>query len=213
MLLWWRIIFTHRPNKKSYTFEGWELKHAIPEEYTELEYLESDGVHFQYIDMGYIISSNIKIYIEFESFSNGWLFGGSAGDSGGRWGVGIDGNNISWYSARESVANTYNLNGKNTALFDYANGFTLNGVYKAFDSVQSYGIAPRKLYLFFADGSQVVTVQRIYVTKIYYNDSIIHYLIPAKRNSDNIFGMYDTVTGTFFTNAGSGTFTAGPEIQ
>jgi hypothetical protein len=36
--------------------------------------------------------------------------------------------------------------------------------------------------------------------------------IPAK-NSDNVVGMYDTVSKTFFTNAGSGTFTAGPVVQ
>ena len=38
-------------------------------------------------------------------------------------------------------------------------------------------------------------------------------LIPAKRNSDNVLGMYDTVSGTFFTNAGTGDFTAGNPIS
>ena len=37
-------------------------------------------------------------------------------------------------------------------------------------------------------------------------------LIPAKRNSDNVVGMYDIVSGRFFTNAGTGTFTAGADI-
>ena len=37
--------------------------------------------------------------------------------------------------------------------------------------------------------------------------------IPAKRNSDNVVGMWDTVTQTFFTNSGSGTFIAGPVVQ
>ena len=36
--------------------------------------------------------------------------------------------------------------------------------------------------------------------------------IPAKRNSDNVLGMYDTVSGTFFTNQGTGSFVAGPEV-
>lgn len=35
--------------------------------------------------------------------------------------------------------------------------------------------------------------------------------IPAKRNSDNVLGMYDTVSGTFFTNQGTGEFIAGPD--
>lgn len=39
----------------------------------------------------------------------------------------------------------------------------------------------------------------------------IQELIPAKRTSDNAIGLYDTVTATFFTNDGTGTFTAGSE--
>jgi hypothetical protein len=34
-------------------------------------------------------------------------------------------------------------------------------------------------------------------------------LIPVKRNSDNVLGMYDTVTGNFLINSGTGSFTAG----
>ena len=36
-------------------------------------------------------------------------------------------------------------------------------------------------------------------------------LIPA-QNASGVVGMYDTVSGQFFTNAGTGTFTAGPEM-
>jgi len=33
---------------------------------------------------------------------------------------------------------------------------------------------------------------------------------PCYRKSDNVIGMYDTVTKAFFVNSGSGTFTKGP---
>lgn len=36
-------------------------------------------------------------------------------------------------------------------------------------------------------------------------------LVPAK-NSSNVVGMYDLVSGQFFTNAGTGDFIAGPEV-
>lgn len=36
-------------------------------------------------------------------------------------------------------------------------------------------------------------------------------LIPCKQNSNNEFGFYDTVSGAFFGNSGSGTFTEGVE--
>lgn len=38
-------------------------------------------------------------------------------------------------------------------------------------------------------------------------------LIPAKRDSDNVVGMYDIVSGQFFTNAGIGDFTAGTAVS
>ena len=37
-------------------------------------------------------------------------------------------------------------------------------------------------------------------------------LIPCYRISDTVIGMYDTVSNTFYTNAGSGSFTKGVDI-
>lgn len=37
--------------------------------------------------------------------------------------------------------------------------------------------------------------------------------IPCYRKSDNVVGMYDTVTKGFFTSVGSGQFTAGPNVE
>ena len=49
--------------------------------------------------------------------------------------------------------------------------------------------------------------------KIIDNGSVVFWGIPARRNSDNVLGMYDLVTDTFFINGGTGTFTAGPDID
>lgn len=38
-------------------------------------------------------------------------------------------------------------------------------------------------------------------------------LIPCRRLSDNISGMYDTVSRTFFTNSGTGQFLVGPDVE
>ena len=38
-------------------------------------------------------------------------------------------------------------------------------------------------------------------------------MIPARRDSDNVLGMYDIVNNVFRTNAGTGTFVAGPPAQ
>lgn len=42
------------------------------------------------------------------------------------------------------------------------------------------------------------------------NNTLIHDMIPAMRDSDNVLGLYDVVTGNFLTNAaGSGRFSGG----
>ncbi len=43
------------------------------------------------------------------------------------------------------------------------------------------------------------------------SDNLIFNGIPAK-NSSNVLGLYDTVSETFLTNAGTGTFIAGPDV-
>jgi hypothetical protein len=37
-------------------------------------------------------------------------------------------------------------------------------------------------------------------------------LVPCYRKADGVIGMYDLVSGAFFTNAGSGSFTKGANV-
>ena len=52
---------------------------------------------------------------------------------------------------------------------------------------------------------------RVYYVKIWQNGVLIRDMVPARRNSDSVLGMYDTVNDVFYTNAGTGTFTAGSD--
>lgn len=56
-------------------------------------------------------------------------------------------------------------------------------------------------------------VGNIYRQQAYQNNVLVGDFIPAIRNSDNVVGMYDAVSGTFYTNAGTGNFTAGTPIS
>ena len=53
---------------------------------------------------------------------------------------------------------------------------------------------------------------RIYYLQITDGMNTVRNFIPARRNSDGVLGMYDTVSNTFFTNAGTGEFIAGPMV-
>ena len=46
---------------------------------------------------------------------------------------------------------------------------------------------------------------------VYDNDTLIRDFVPAKK-ADGTIGLYDRVSGTVYTNAGTGAFTAGPVV-
>lgn len=50
---------------------------------------------------------------------------------------------------------------------------------------------------------------RFEITK---NNELVRDFIPVQRKSDNVLGLYDLVNDVFYTNDGTGTFTAGPVI-
>lgn len=53
---------------------------------------------------------------------------------------------------------------------------------------------------------------KVYYLKIYNGELLIYHLIPAVNKTNNIVGFYDIVNNQFYTNVGTGSFTAGPEI-
>lgn len=54
---------------------------------------------------------------------------------------------------------------------------------------------------------------KIYYCKIYDGNTLVRDLLPVRRRSDNEICLYDKITKTYFTNAGTGAFVAGPEVQ
>ena len=49
--------------------------------------------------------------------------------------------------------------------------------------------------------------------KIYEDDALVHDYVPVRRISDGTLGVYDVIDDQFFSNRGSGSFTAGPEVS
>lgn len=75
--------------------------------------------------------------------------------------------------------------------------FGLNGANSAVSAPSVYSYAGLRLY-------------ELKITEKVNNvDTVTHNLIPAERQSDGELGLYDTVTGDFYTNSGTGTFLKG----
>ena len=57
------------------------------------------------------------------------------------------------------------------------------------------------------------STNRRYWVKVRENNTLVRDLYACYRKSDNVVGMYDKVSKTFFTNSGSGSFTKGPNYK
>ena len=108
----------------------------------------------------------------------------------------------------DSGNNSITVNGSTPAglNFDLSNG-------KAFDSSGSSVYSPC-LFTFNALGTPNTSVipsnLSIYEYIVERNSAEIQHFLPCYRKADNEPGMYDTVSGTFFINAGTGEFVVGP---
>ena len=215
------------PTKYGYTFQGWDS-------YTFLEYIESTGT--QYIDTGATITSTYqRVVSKFstDSTDSDLRVFGSQDQSGNcaivpwpaitpkyPWGYLAVG--TSWYkpNGQSTPVNT----AVNTAyeMDITANNGTLTGTYCGQTVSTTYeGRLNNNLNITLFGNKRQNDVQRgptakvkIYYYKLYTaENSLSMNLLPVRRNSDGVLCMYDTVSETFFTNAGTGEFIAGPEVQ
>ena len=180
----------------------------LPNGYTRLEYIESTGT--QYIDTGYTITEedNIDaIYdIALTNISGRGLMGYSLTQVG-YWG--------------KTASNTYELGGGNTQVATgnrdivrfkrdvissmrqdtdlYINGVVIGHAQRS----TTAEIGPFQI---FACRGSFKMSGKLYGATLTINDEQIRKFIPALRNSDLEPGMYDIVSGTFYTNAGTGIF-------
>lgn len=186
----------------------------LPDGYTELEYIQSSGE--QYIDTGVSPNQDTRITMtamlteapsEFAAFfgartggnSQFWLFWNENSNIfQGRYGTAtID---ISVSAQQECVCdfNKNNLSINGTS--GYAGAATFQSSYSAYlCGVNSSGAL------------QYPASIRIYSCEIYNDGTLVRTFVPVKNEAGAV-GLYDTTGKSFYANAGSGSFTAGPEV-
>ncbi len=181
-------------------------RNILPNEYVEVGYLETDGN--QYINLGnnYPISSDTKVEIGAE-FGESWLYGYTNGDLG-RYG----GTQKQLYTGFASVS-WIGDSGYHDYVFDHSSGVTVDDTFSGLSGTPSGSSDTEDIYLFRAKYSTVFVEGRIYYYRQYNNGNLVYDLVPCYRVSDNVAGMYDLVSDTFFTNAGTGSFTTGYRTQ
>ena len=231
------ITVPPQPTKPGYTFNGWKVQKITPPDgYTELEYIEGGQNLNAYINLGVPATPTMQTLLrasisEASTITNGGqqvIFGASnePAYAGGKaysvdwrshWILLPNGN---YDGSTERIDITTSLNTIYQFKINYPTVGTIgvDDVTKtAFTNITS--VSSQNLYLFGLNGAgtyipEFSTVKmKLYSLKLWDNGELIHNYIPARRNSDNTLGIYDTVTGAFLTNAGSGAFVAGPVVQ
>lgn len=196
----------------------------LPSEYQQIDYIYAPSNNGAYIDLGIQYANGC-------TFEIGWVYTGSniqifgATDTTGNYrcllsahvGAG------SWYygSFNNNFTNIHyppndNTTGKlmkQKAVYKSGDnqGYIedLDTGEKIFFTIQDYTVS-NNLYLlgqnykgnYRGNGLKQISYFKYWDN----NDNLLRDMIPCYRKSDNVIGMYDKVSNTLFTNAGTGTF-------
>lgn len=182
----------------------------LPEGYTELEYIRSDGG--QHIDALVTPTQNTRVNIKFSTSETGshTVFGSDIDwtENGFALGVGF----AHYGKANRTISglvdgNPHDVDFKKNVIA--VDGATVSTMEIATFSL-SYNLA---VFANNRSGSiQEKTKMALYYCKIYENENAIRDFIPCQDPSGNI-GLYDVISGEFYGNAGTGVFLAGPVVE
>jgi len=193
-------------------------------DYTELEYLRSDGR--AYINTNYSPTSKTRIEVVAKVDSgagNVNIVGSGRGTTGGSSDALLVINSLNNSTAEIKFdqagawirSDNVNMLEKNRLSLS-ATKFSVNGDVKETNDTTIPDTDNRPFYIFQRWRPLIESTNnkvQIYEFSIYENDILVRNMIPVKRNSDGVLGMFDTVNDVFYTNAGDGEFIAGDPVS
>ncbi len=186
--------------------------------YTKLNYLESTGT--QWIDTKYVYKTEPKIEMEFNpTMAKDMFLAGVRVDNGvnskfvyNPTMTNASGNGAANYMYGE--ASWKKMPSTSLKLNEWIK-ISFGKIYKENDKVintitETYDFSTNTfpIYLFHANGGgqQYGSGVKMKYCDIFDGDVLVRELIPVLRNSDNKPGMFDALSGIFYTNVGSGEF-------
>lgn len=200
--------------------KGNTSQQILPDGYTQVDYIVCSGT--QYIKTGYKPNANTnvlsKCYVSDFSLSKNYICGTLSGSPAKNryqicFGAITSSFNTMW--CRDESTHRFSITPP-TKPFDITTSgenITIDGTTYTYTDTQAFDSNAKELYLMAVNNngsaSDIGNGVRLYSFKIYESSSLLHNYIPCYRNSDNEVGLYDLITNTFLTNAGTGSFTYG----
>ena len=190
---------------------------VLPSGYTELEYISASGT--QYVDTGFRPNNDTRVVADITSPTNRSVSPQPFGATDNTRYFVIFIGRLGMWNTRFGTSAITTIEGSDGAgdrvTIDKNKNVTSVNSYSLTLPDQTFSI-DRPLYLLARNNNGIADSFcncSIYSCQIYDGDALARDLVPARRQSDSAVGLYDTVTGTFYGNAGTGSFTAGPEVQ
>jgi len=202
----------------------------LPSEYQEVEYIENIGTT-QYIDTGwkrdYAKDIEVEAIIKPSTFDKRYcILTDYNYISDEHMSFEINNSNYARFyvnGSNDLVGTTkYNYDAFNTVKYCYncstiygTVGINGNDDTKAFTDIES-DVALYSARIFIDIPERYSTFKFSFKLKrmiIKENGICIRNFIPCYRKSDNEVGLYDIADNVFYTNQGTGSFTAGPDVQ
>ena len=202
-------------NKLGYINLGPVFEDVTFEDCTILEYIESTGT--QWIDTGYIPSSNTSCYFDFQylgatNTSQTWCFLGGARSSSIHYTFAINrtGGYLRYeYNPTNNYVETSTVN-QRSIVETNKNIITTNGTEQRLTEKDFQ--CEYNMYLFELNDKGTVTNRgakiKLYACKIYEGDLLMRDFVPVLTD-DGAIGLYDTVENKFYGNSGTGSFDIG----
>lgn len=200
-----------------------KIPSILPKEYKQLEYIQSSGN--QYLTTNIIPNGNEHFKIEFMPLefttSVNYIICGARDNE--TYGLFVFGSIADTYGGGARLANFGVNQTISKPALNIKHIIEYNKEKMWYDGTQyiatgrSVKQIQERMVIFAGNtegqGITGYTKMRLYSFIVYNEDGTIkESWTPAKRVSDNVIGMYDTITKTFFTNQGSGAFTGGSEL-
>ena len=188
---------------------------SLPEEYQQVEYLESTGT--QYINAGLATTATQKFKVKWSDWTNSESMAALFGSTS-QWGnTFLRFNGVSFLTTTSPSYRASSVTGTCWGEIElYSNGTAPVGTINGSVSMTSYsntdGVG-NNLTIFRGGANNKYAVAKLMYLQVYDGSTLQRYFFPCYRKSDMKPGMYDTVNGVFYTNSGSGEFILGPTIN
>lgn len=191
---------------------------ALPSGYTQVEYIQSSGS--QYINTGFKPNNASRMVLDIDVVARSGqaaLFGARNGGGSSGFCVFTYNNNAGYqvdYGTQQFTGVGGNSSGRHILdLHQHVLYVDANPVNIA--STQSFSCSYNAYLFSISSGGNVMTnyssAAKLYACQIYDNGTKVRDFVPCKNSSGTV-GLYDTVNSKFYTNEGTGTFTAGASL-